>query len=135
MSESAEAVLVWLLIESDNKVLIARRKEDEPPFAGDWTLPGDVLSKGEAPSYLIARYGRDELDVQIMGDEPFETLRLSDGPDEYAISVYRVGFEGRPRFRESGPFQEMGWAPRSELMDSKAFPLLAGLAASLDATA
>jgi ADP-ribose pyrophosphatase YjhB (NUDIX family) len=131
MSESAEAVLVWLLIENDNKVLITKRKPDEPPFAGAWTLPGDVLAKGEAPSYLIARYARDELDVQIMGDEPFETLRLSDGSEEYAISVYRVGFEGTPRFRESGPFTEVGWAPRSELMDKNAFPMLAELAASL----
>jgi ADP-ribose pyrophosphatase YjhB (NUDIX family) len=134
MSES-EVVLVWLLIESEGSVLVAKRKPDEPPFAGGWTLPGDELRKGQSPSSFIALFGRDELDVQIMGDEPFQTLRIDDGDEEYAVAIHRVGFEGRPRFRESGPYSEMGWAPRDELLDESTFPFLAKIASYLDGPA
>ena len=124
----SDTVLVWLLFENEGSVLVAHRKPDEPPFAGEWTLPGDVLSAGEAASKLIAFFAKDELDVQVMGDEPFETLHLSDGDEEYAVAVHRVGFEGQPRFRDSGPYDQVGWAPRDELTDASTFPLLAGIA-------
>lgn len=127
-------VMVWLLIEDNDSVLVARRKDDEPPFGGDWVLPGEVLPRGRNPEDLIAEYGRDQLDVQVMGSEPFETLHLDDGDATYAIAVHRVGYEGRPRFRESGPYQEVGWAPLGELMDANAFPKLADLAGHLTGT-
>jgi ADP-ribose pyrophosphatase YjhB (NUDIX family) len=128
-------VLVWLLIEDGNSVLVAHRKADEPPFAGGWTLPGDVLPRGKNPEDLIAEYARDQLDVQIMGSEPFLTLHLSDGDKTYAIAVHRVGYEGTPRFRESGPYTQVGWAPRGDLMDARAYPYLAELAGHLTGTA
>jgi ADP-ribose pyrophosphatase YjhB (NUDIX family) len=135
VSESAATVLVWLLFENEDSVLVAHRKADEPPFAGQWVLPGDVLSKGEAASKLIAFFAKDELDVQVMGDEPFETLHLRVGKDEYAISVHRVGYEGQPRFRDSGPYDQVGWAPTGDLVDRQAFPLLAELAGHLKGAA
>ncbi len=131
----SDTVLVWLLFENDGSVLVAHRKPDEPPFAGEWTLPGDVLSPGEAASKLVAFFAKDELDVQVMGDEPYHTLHLRDGDEEYAIAVHRVGYEGQPRFRDGGPYDQVGWAPRNDLTDAKAFPLLAGLATHLKETA
>jgi ADP-ribose pyrophosphatase YjhB (NUDIX family) len=130
----SDNVLVWLLLEQDDGVLVVRRKQDQPPFAGHWTLPGDELSRGDSASDVIARFGPEQLDVQIMGDEPFETLHISDGLSEYAVSVHRVGFEGRPRFRESGPYAEVGWAPCGDLMDGNQYPMLVELAAALTGT-
>jgi ADP-ribose pyrophosphatase YjhB (NUDIX family) len=130
----SDNVLVWLLLEQNDGVLVVRRKQDQPPFAGQWTLPGDELPRGDSASDVIARFGPEQLDVQIMGDEPFETLHISDGLSEYAVSVHRVGFEGRPRFRESGPYAEVGWAPRGDLMDGNQFPMLVELAAALTGT-
>jgi hypothetical protein len=134
MNERADPVLVWLLFEQEDGVLVTRRKPDAAPFAGQWVLPGAELPRGRSASDIIAEFGRDELDVQIMGDEPFQTLRISDGDQEYAIAVHRVGYEGRPRFRESGPFSEAGWAPRGDLMDGNAFPCLVDLAGYLTGT-
>jgi hypothetical protein len=127
-------VLAWLLIEDGDNVLVARRKDDEKPFAGQWVLPGDELRKGQSPSSFIALYGKDQLDIQVMGDEPFQTLHLSDGDETYAVAIHRVGYEGRPRFRESGPYVEMGWAPRGDLMDAAAYPQLAELAGYITGT-
>jgi hypothetical protein len=134
MSELEHTVLVWLLFEQDDSVLVAKRKDDAPPFAGQWTLPGDELRKGKSPSDLIAEFAADQLDVQIMGDEPFQTLHISDGAHEYAVAIHRVGYEGRPRFRDSGPFSEVGWAPRGDLMDGTAYPALVELAGYLTGT-
>ena len=124
-------VLVWLLIEDNGSILVAKRKDDDEPFAGGWVLPGDVLPRGQAPSSFIALYGKDQLDIQVMGDEPFQTLHITDGDAEYAIAVHRVGYEGRPRFRESGPYTEVGFAPRNDLLDVASFPHLAELAGYL----
>jgi hypothetical protein len=134
MSEQETTVLVWLLFEQDDSVLVAKRKAEAAPFAGQWTLPGDELDKGKSPSDLIAEFAADQLDVQIMGDEPFQTLRISDGDREYAVAIHRVGYEGRPRFRESGPYTEVGWAPRGDLMDGTAYPALVELAGYLTGT-
>jgi hypothetical protein len=124
-------VIVWLLIEDNGSVLVAQRKQDDEAFAGSWVLPGDVLPKGKSPSDLIAEFGKDQLDIQVMGDEPFQTLHIDDGDSTYAIAVHRIGFEGRPRFRESGPYTQVGWAPKTDLQDATAYPYLAELAVQL----
>jgi hypothetical protein len=128
-------VLVWLLIENEDSVLVARRKPAEPPFAGEWILPGDELRKGQSPSSFIALYAKDQLDIQVMGDEPFQTLHIDDGDQTYAVAIHRVGFEGHLRFRESGPYAEVGWAPIGDLMDAQAYPYLVELAGYLTGTA
>jgi hypothetical protein len=67
-----------------------------------------------------------------MGDEPFQTLHIDDGDSTYAIAVHRIGFEGRPRFRESGLYTQVGWAPKTDLRDATAYPYLAELARYLE---
>ena len=107
--------LVWLLIEWDGTLLLGRRKADAPPFAAQWTLPGETLAQDELVVVAVARFGHEDLDVWVLGNERVETLRLRDGDDEYAVEVFRVGYEGTPRYRESGPFEEVGWAEPAAL--------------------
>ena len=40
----SEHVMIWLLFEQDGAYLLTRRKPESRPFAGMWTLPGDVMS-------------------------------------------------------------------------------------------
>jgi ADP-ribose pyrophosphatase YjhB (NUDIX family) len=134
MTANEPRVMVWLLMEQEDSVLVAKRKEDGGTFSGQWVLPGHELGKGESASDRIASFGSDQLDVQIMADERFQTLHLSDDTGDYAVAVYRVGYEGRPRFRESGPYTQVGWAPRGDLMDASAYPYLADLAGYLTGT-
>jgi ADP-ribose pyrophosphatase YjhB (NUDIX family) len=109
-------VLVWLLLEQDGGVLVARRKGDAPPFAGQWTLPGDVMAMDESASETIARCGREQLDVTVRSEDFVATLDLEDDGG-YAVNVFRVGFLGKPRFRESGPYDEVRWALPSDFDD------------------
>lgn len=115
-------VLVWLLLEQDGAVLLARRKSDRPPFASQWVLPGDVMPEEESASETAQRVGQDELDIRVSRDEFVETLYLEDGGVEYAVNVFRVDYEGRPRYRESGPYTEVRWALASVLVAWQGLP-------------
>ena len=114
MSDNA---MVWMLIENDGAVLLAQRKQENPPFAGEWVLPGAVSTEGEAATDTLARLARDDFDVALQGSEFIEALRVQSGGIDHDVSVYRVGFEGTPQFRESGPYVEVGWAEPGELDD------------------
>jgi NUDIX domain len=106
---SEQTVLVWLLLEQDGAVLLARRKSDHPPFAGQWVLPGDTMPDAESATETAERAGHDQLDVQVTGDEFVDTLYLQDAGIDYAANIFRVNYEGRPRFRESGPYIDVRW--------------------------
>ena len=102
--------LSLFLIEQDGNILVVRRKADSGPFAGQWTLPGDAFQSSETAPEAARRFARDELAVTILGEELVETLTLESEAGAHQTWVYRVGFDGRLRFRSAGPFEEVGWA-------------------------
>jgi ADP-ribose pyrophosphatase YjhB (NUDIX family) len=107
----------WFLFEQDGAFLLAQRKDDKPPFAGRWALPGGEAQLGDTPKDVAHRVGNSELGVNVMGTAPYDTITVEDGGVEQTIDVYRVGFEGELKFRESGPYVEVGWATPDELED------------------
>ena len=118
-----EKVLVWLLLEQDGGVLVALRKPEARPFGGRLCLPGDEMEHDESAAETIGRVAREELDLRVTGEEFVDTLYVEEQERTYAVNVFRVtSFEGRPRFRESGPYLDVRWALRSELADP-ALPL------------
>ena len=106
--------MVWVLMENEGSVLLAQRKQESEVFAGRWTLPGEVRAEGESDSETVARVA-DDFGIQLQGEEFVERLYVSAGGRQHQINVYRIGYEGRPRFRESGPYTEVGWAEPGEL--------------------
>jgi ADP-ribose pyrophosphatase YjhB (NUDIX family) len=127
-------VLVWLLIQVEDALLVLRRKADRPPFAGRWVLPGDVMRVDESALETIQRVGGEELDLSIMDFEFVETLELRDGKVDYAVNVFRVtNYEGRPRYRESGPYADAQWLLAGETPDLLARGLEALLAKGVEA--
>jgi ADP-ribose pyrophosphatase YjhB (NUDIX family) len=115
-------VLVWLLLEEEGAALIALRKDDRPPFAGQWTLPGDVMPINESATETIARCGREQLDISVRSEEFLATLKLKDGEVAYAVNVFRPEYLGRPRFRETGPYADVRWLLPGEVDDSLKMP-------------
>jgi len=107
--------MVWMLIENEGAVLLAQRKQDSEVFAGRWTLPGDLPGEDESDSETLARVAADDFGVELQGEELVEKLHVSAGGRQHQVNVYRVGFEGSPMFRESGPYAEVGWAEPGEL--------------------
>jgi ADP-ribose pyrophosphatase YjhB (NUDIX family) len=129
---SEQRILVWLLVEQDGAVLLSQRKADEPPFAGQWTLPGEEMPGSESASETVGRFGREQLDIRIAGEEFADTVYLEESDLEYAANVFRiVAYEGRPRFRESGPYTEVRWVVRDEFQDEQAYVMPGPLRTSL----
>ena len=124
---SEPQVLIWLLMEMDGGVLLARRKPDARPLAGQWTLPGDLMAIEESSAETIWRVGREILDVQVIHETFVDTLYIKESGLDYAINVFSIAFEGEPRYRESGPFAEVRWCLPAELPK----PLPEGLAVLL----
>jgi ADP-ribose pyrophosphatase YjhB (NUDIX family) len=118
-----QRVLAWMLIEEAGAVLLARRKAERAPFAGQWTLPGDVMEEWESASETLARFARDQLGVSITSEEFVDTLVMSESEIEYAANVFRVAIEGRPRYRESGPYDDARWVLPAESPQPIAEPL------------
>ncbi len=123
----SERVLVWLLMERDGAVILVNRKR--PPFRELWTLPGDAMPEEESASETVARVAGDDFGLSVRGEEFVETLELNEGSVDYAVNVFRVAFESPPRYRESGPYAEVGWVAPSELddLDITLPPALRGL--------
>ena len=46
--------LVWMLVEQDGGVLMARRKAEKPPFPDLWVLPGDIMRDEESTTETMA---------------------------------------------------------------------------------
>ena len=114
----ADKVLVWLMVENAGTVLLVRRKDDEPPFAGQWVLPGDEMPEYESAAETLSRVGKEELGVDVSMDSFFDTIELAEGDDSYAVNIFRVAVEGRPRYREDGPYEEAAWAEPAALPTS-----------------
>jgi len=125
--------LVWLLVEHEGAVLLAHRKEDGAPFAGKWTLPGGVRWDTEATNTAATRLASNDLGLEVMGLAFFDTINVADDGEQYSVDVLRVGYEGRPRYRDSGPYSEVGWTAPSELdeLDIELPPELKALLARL----
>ena len=126
--------LVWLLIEQEGAALLGRRKPDSPPAAGLWTLPGDTMPEDESASETIARFAREQLDITVRSETFFDTLALSEDGTDYDVNIFRVTYIGRPRFRESGPYDDVRWQLLSEL-DDASIPMPDALRASLSTAA
>jgi 8-oxo-dGTP diphosphatase len=57
-------VAACALIDSDNRVLLARRPEGKP-MAGLWEFPGGKLAPGETPEVALIRELREELGIDV----------------------------------------------------------------------
>jgi 8-oxo-dGTP diphosphatase len=63
---AAKIVLVaaCALIDSDNRILLARRPAGKP-MAGLWEFPGGKVEEGETPEATLIRELRDELGIAV----------------------------------------------------------------------
>ena len=109
------------LFEQGGRALVARRKGDRPPFAGQWLLPGVVVSGDESAEEALEAHIFRDLGVEFDEPEFVETLYLEDDPtgQRYVANVFRVQrHRGELRFRAEGDYEDMRWVSSDELTDA-----------------
>ncbi len=65
MIEKNFAVAAKAFIVSDGKLLIVKRKDDNPQMPGIWELPGGRMEPGENPFEGLQREMREEVGLEI----------------------------------------------------------------------
>lgn len=110
-------ILSLALFERGSRVLVAHRKGDHPPFAGQWLLPAGAVPADDSAEAALERHTFHELAVQIADPSFAETLYLEDADGRrYVANIFRVPrFEGELRFRAAGDYQDVRWLTGEEL--------------------
>jgi SAM-dependent methyltransferase len=115
----AEA-LSLALFERLNRTLLARRKGDRAPFAGQWFLPSTAVTPQESAEEAIERHAYGELGVEVASPEFVETLYLEDPSTgvRHVANVFRVpAHQGQLRFRAAGDYDDARWLTDAELSE------------------
>jgi ubiquinone/menaquinone biosynthesis C-methylase UbiE/ADP-ribose pyrophosphatase YjhB (NUDIX family) len=119
-------ILSLALFERGSRVLVAHRKGDHPPFAGQWLLPAGAVPADDSAEAALERHTFHELAVQIADPSFAETLYLEDADGRrYVANIFRVPrFEGELRFRAGGDYQDVRWLAPEELAQLSMPPAL-----------
>jgi SAM-dependent methyltransferase/ADP-ribose pyrophosphatase YjhB (NUDIX family) len=111
-------ILSMVLFRRQYQMLVVQRKEDRPPFAGQWVLPDTVVGSDESAEEALERHAYHELGVEVQESEFAETLYLEEeaGGQRYVANIFHVvRFEGDLRFRAAGDYQDARWLTGDEL--------------------
>jgi 8-oxo-dGTP diphosphatase len=105
-----------LLIDSDNRILIAQRPEGKA-MAGLWEFPGGKVDEGETPEYALIRELNEELGIMTGVDCLQPLLFASHSYDDFHLLMPVFAcrtWKGTPQAREG---QNLKWVHKSELKD------------------
>jgi ubiquinone/menaquinone biosynthesis C-methylase UbiE/ADP-ribose pyrophosphatase YjhB (NUDIX family) len=119
-------ILSLALFERGSRVLVAHRKSDRAPFAGQWLLPAGPVANDDSAEEALERHTFGDLNVQIATPTFVETLYLEDSDGRrYVANIFRVTrYEGDLRFRTAGDYQDVRFLEPDELAQLSMPPLL-----------
>jgi len=104
------------LVDSDRRVLIAKRPADKP-MAGLWEFPGGKVEEGERPEIALLRELKEELDIDVseacLAPLTFASHAYADFHLLMPLYVCRR-WQGRATAREG---QELAWVRPIKLRD------------------
>ncbi len=123
LDPSRKMVLVAaaLLIDADNRVLLARRPEGKP-MAGLWEFPGGKVDAGELPEVALVRELREELGIETSVGclQPLTFASHAYEKFHLLMPIYACRlWQGTPQPREG---QTLAWATKHEWKNYKMPP-------------
>jgi 8-oxo-dGTP diphosphatase len=111
-------VVIGIVIDSDNRVLIAERP-NTTTFPGYWEFPGGKKHEEEGARQALTRELNEEVGIAPLSAEPFMQTCYSYNETEVILDVWWVThYSGTPYGREN---QLIWWYPSHELPIDK-FP-------------
>ena len=109
-------VAAVLLIDADNRILLAQRPEGKS-MAGLWEFPGGKVEQGETPEYALMRELKEELDIMTGADCLQPLLFASHSYDDFHLLMPLFAcrtWKGTPQAQEG---QQLKWVQKNELKD------------------
>ena len=105
-------VAVGVILDADNRILIARRNSDAHQ-GGLWEFPGGKVEALETLQVAMARELREELGIDIGALSPLLEVRHDYGDKQVLLDVHVVrDFTGEAEGREGQPLR---WVTVAEL--------------------
>jgi len=105
-------VAVGVVLDADNRILIARRNTDAHQ-GGLWEFPGGKVEARETLQAAMARELHEELGIDIGPLLPLLEVRHDYGDKQVLLDVHIVrDFTGEPEGREGQPLE---WVTAAEL--------------------
>lgn len=103
-----------LLIDADNRILLAQRPEGKP-MAGLWEFPGGKVETGETPEYTLIREMNEELGIMTGVDCLQPVTFASHSYDDFHLLMPVFAcrtWKGIPQGREG---QNLKWVHKNDL--------------------
>ena len=105
-------LVVAALIREDDRVLVSKRRPDQP-MPNHWEFPGGKVEPGEAPTVALAREVAEELGCEVEVGGIFEVVFHPYGDFDLYMLVYEARItSGTPRAVQVA---EVSWVPASRL--------------------
>jgi 8-oxo-dGTP diphosphatase len=124
-------VVAGLLVDDAGRVLITRRRDDQP-MGGFWEFPGGKLEPGEAPAAALIRELREELGAAVQVGAIWDVLHHAYPAFDLLMLVYRCRLDAGEVAR-AVEVADLAWCEAGELGAYDVLPADAPLVARLAA--
>ncbi len=76
-----------IIRNSDNKILLARRSEEDSFWAGYWETIGGGMKENENPQTALHREIKEETNLSVKVREPFNIFTFKNEKDEFKVGI------------------------------------------------
>jgi 8-oxo-dGTP diphosphatase len=118
VTRARKLVVAALVRDSDGRVLLTRRRADQP-MPNLWELPGGKVEAGESPEEALAREIAEELGCAVAVGRIDDVVFHRYPEFDLLMLVYTCRLQGTPRAVEVAA---LAWVPPSELGGYEVLP-------------
>jgi 8-oxo-dGTP diphosphatase len=113
----AQRVVVAAFLHDRQEVLLARRAASKAIAPGKYHLPGGHVEYGEHPADALRRELREELNIEVVVQEPLWVFHYLWGPHHTVGVVFRVPLPGERSSLtwDTSDLDECLWVPEEAL--------------------
>ncbi len=114
------SVVAGILIDGDDRILIADRPQGSAHGAGYWEFPGGKIDAGESSEVALRRELQEEIAISATRISLFHQLSHEYRERRVHLEFFLVSeWQGEPYAKEG---QQLVWVPRSQLHTHRLLP-------------
>mgnify|MGYP001414560703 CR=1 FL=1 len=112
-------VVIGIIIDTENKVLLNKRKKNTT-LSGYWEFPGGKIKPNETLNQALSRELFEELGIKIGNTDPLDSIEYQYSEHDVVLLPFRIiDYKGTPRGLEG---QELMWCPLNRLQNVNILP-------------